>query len=132
MFQIDFYIGLMDKDTKKYHYTKEQAKQKVFEVLGDCTITDAVGCYTNEKGEKLIIDTLVVKKILEEVPEDFQHNVSYKLKKIFNQSSILNVSNVCEIRYNNESPETIRHIQLLMNDYGLSWEKAEQAMNAGW
>lgn len=41
--KIEFYIGLMDKDTKSYHYTKEEAKQKVFEVLGDCTITEATG-----------------------------------------------------------------------------------------
>ncbi len=36
------------------------------------------------------------------------------------------------MRYNNESPETIRYIQMTMNDYDLSWEEAEQAMNAGW
>lgn len=130
--KIEFYIGLMDKDTRSYHYTKEQAKQKVFEIIGDCTIVEATGCYTTEKGEKLIMDTLVATKILEQVPKDFQHDVSYKLKEVFNQSSILNVRNACEMRYNNESPETIRYIQMTMNDYDLSWEEAEQAMNAGW
>ena len=130
--KIEFYIGLMDKDTRSYHYTKEQAKQKVFEIIGDCTIVEATGCYTTEKGEKLIMDTLVATKILEQVPKDFQHDVSYKLKEVFNQSSILNVRNTCEMRYNNESPETIRYIQMTMNDYDLSWEEAEQAMNAGW
>ena len=130
--KIEFYIGLMDKDTRSYHYTKEQAKQKVFEIIGDCTIVEATGCYTTEKGEKLIMDTLVATKILEQVPKDFQHDVSYTLKEVFNQSSILNVRNTCEMRYNNESPETIRYIQMTMNDYDLSWEEAEQAMNAGW
>ena len=86
--KMEFYIGLMDKDTKSYHYTKEEAKQKVFEVLGDCTITEATGCYTNDKGERIIMDTLVAVKILEQVPKDFQHDISYKLKEIFNQSSI--------------------------------------------
>ena len=104
--KIEFYIGLMDKDTMSYHYTKEQAKEKVFEVLGDCTI--------------------------ERVPEDYQHNMSYKLKEIFNQSSILNVRNTCEIRYNNESEEDVKYIQSLMDGYNVSWESAEQAMNAGW
>ena len=130
--KIEFYIGLMDKDTKSYHYTKEQAKQKVFEVLGDCTITEATGCYTNENGKQIIMDTLVATKILEQEPKDFQHDTSYKLKEIFNQASILNVVNNCEIRYNNESSETIRYIQRTMEDYGLCWEDAEQAMNAGW
>ena len=130
--KIEFYIGLMDKDTMSYHYTKEQAKEKVFEVLGDCTITEAKGCYTNEKGERIIMDTLVATKILERVPEDYQHNMSYKLKEIFNQSSILNVRNTCEIRYNNESEEDVKYIQSLMDGYNVSWESAEQAMNAGW
>ncbi len=130
--KMEFYIGLMDKDTKSYHYTKEEAKQKVFEVLGDCTITEATGCYTNDKGKRIIMDTLVATKLLEEVPKDFQHETSYKLKEIFNQSSILNVKDYCEIRYNNESPETVRYIQMTMEDYDLGWEDAEQAMNAGW
>jgi len=130
--KIEYYIGLMDKDTKSYHYTKEQAKEKVFEVLGDCTIVEATGSYTNEKGERIIMDTLVATKILEQVPKDFQHDTSYKLKEIFNQSCILNVRNTCEIRYNNESPETVKYIQRIMNDYGLCWEDAEMAMNAGW
>lgn len=130
--KMEFYIGLMDKDTKSYHYTKEEAKQKVFEVLGDCTITEATGCYTNDKGERIIMDTLVAVKMLEQVHEDFQHDTSYKLKEIFNQSSIINVRNTCEIRYNNESPEAVRYIQMLMDDYDLGWEAAEHAMNAGW
>ena len=130
--KIEFYIGLMDKDTKSYHYTKEEAKQKVFEVLGDCTITEATGCYTNDKGKRIIMDTLVATKILEEVPKDFQHDTSYKLKEIFNQSSILNVKDYCEIRYNNESPETVRYIQMTMEEYDLGWEDAEKVMNAGW
>ncbi len=130
--KIEFYIGLMDKDTKSYHYSKEQAKQKVFDVLGNCTIVEATGSYTNDAGERLIMDTLVATKTLEQVPKDYQHDMSYKLKEIFNQSSILNVRNTCEVRYNNESPETVRYIQMTMDEYGLGWEDAEEAMNAGW
>ena len=122
----------MDKDTKSYHYTKEEAKQIVFEVLRDCTITEAIGSYTNEKGELTIMDTLVATKILEQVPKDFQHDTSYKLKEIFNQSSILNVRNTCEIRYNNENEDDVKYIQNMMKEYDLSWEEAVQAMNAGW
>ena len=91
--KIEFYIGLMDKYTRSYHYTKEQAKQKVFEVLGDWTITETTGCYTNDKGERIVMDTLVATKILEQVPKDFQHYTSYKLKEIFNQSSICSIFN---------------------------------------
>ena len=130
--KIEFYIGLMDKDTKSYHFTKEQAKQKVFEIMGDCTIVESTGCYTNDDGEQIIMDTLVVTKLLEKVPEDYQHNVSYKLKEIFNQTSILNVRNTCSIRYNNESEEDVEYIKSLMAMYNVSWESAEQAMNAGW
>lgn len=130
--KIEFYIGLMDKNTRSYYYTKEQAKQKVFDVLGDCTIIESTGCYTNDKGEHIIMDTLVATKILEQVPKDFQHDVSYKLKEIFNQTSILNVRNTCEIRYNNETEDDIKYIQLRMDEFGWSWEEAEQAMNAGW
>ena len=78
------------------------------------------------------MDTLVATKILEQVPKDFQHYTSYKLKEIFNQSSILNVRNACEIRYNNESEEDIKDIQWRMDEFDLSWEEAEQAINAGW
>ena len=78
------------------------------------------------------MDTLVATKTLEQVPKDYQHEMSYKLKEIFNQSSILNVRNTCEVRYNNESPETVKYIQMTMDEYGLGWEDAEEAMNAGW
>ena len=56
----------------------------------------------------------------------------HKLKEIFNQSSILNVRNACEIRYNNESEEDIKDIQWRMDEFDLSWEEAEQAINAVW
>ena len=130
--KIEFYIGLMDKDSQTYRYTIEEAKQKVFEVLGDCTITEATGSYTNRHGKRTIMNTLVATKILKQVPEDYQHNMSYKLKEIFNQRSIINVCDSCEIRYNNESPEDVQYIQNMMEDYNLSWEKAEEAMRAGW
>ena len=40
--------------------------------------------------------------------------------------------NACEIRYNNESEEDIKDIQWRMDEFDLSWEEAEQAINAGW
>jgi hypothetical protein len=58
--------------------------------------------------------------------------MSYKLKKIFNQTSILNAKHTCEIKYNNESDEDVKYIQNMMECYNLSWDEAEQAMNAGW
>ena len=70
--------------------------------------------------------------MLEQVPKDFQHDASYKLKEIFNQTSILNVRNTCEIRYNNETESDIKYIQSTMNFYGLSWDEAKLAADAGW
>lgn len=130
--KIEFYIGLMDKDTKSYHFSKEQARKKVFEILGDCTIVDATGSYTNEHGEQIIMDTFVVTKIMKNIPTDYLHNVSYKLKEIFNQASIINVRNQCIVKYNDEDAETIKYIEDMMQEYNFSWDKAEDATNAGW
>ena len=46
-----FLVGLKDKDTKQQVFSKDTYLNTIFEVCGDCTISDAVGYYTHDNGE---------------------------------------------------------------------------------
>ena len=43
-------IGLNDKDTKKQVTNRHHAKKIIMGIVGDCTMTDALGHYTHEDG----------------------------------------------------------------------------------
>ena len=43
-------VGLNDKDTKKQKVTSAKARKVIMDIVGDCTISDACGCYTHNNG----------------------------------------------------------------------------------
>jgi hypothetical protein len=130
--KFEFYVGLLDKDTLSYKYSKHQAKQKIFEILGDCTIQETSGFYTYDNGLKLEIDTLFVTKFLKEVPDNFVHDKVMELKKVFNQNSIItDEQSSYSIEFNDESDEYVKEVEDLMNEYGFNWEQAKDALESG-
>lgn len=40
------FVGLNDQNTRKQEVTTEQAVSIISKICGDCTISNAVGCYT--------------------------------------------------------------------------------------
>lgn len=132
-YQLDFYIGLMDKDTLTYKFTQEKAIEKIIEIIGDCTIIPSIGSYIRNNGEKIIIKTLKVTKFFDKYPQDYDHDIAYKLKEIFNQDSIItNIIRSYETNFNNETKKSKEYIYSVMEEYNLSWKQAVQAVNSGW
>lgn len=127
-----FFIGLMDKDTLTYKYSKKYAKQKVSEILGDCTIQECSGFYTPNNNQTLEIETLLVTKFLKEVPDNYLHTKVRELKNIFNQNSIITeTTNSYSIKLNNETPEYVKKVETLMSEYDWSWDVACDAFESG-
>lgn len=79
-------IGLNDKDTKKQILTLSQAKRIIMNTVGDCTISNAYGCYTHADGQQVHEKCLRVEMLFKADNEV----ISYckKLKKDLNQESI--------------------------------------------
>lgn len=131
--KITFYIGLMDKDDFSYKFSKKDAVEKVIDVLGDCTIQEAIGVFTRNDGKKIQSDTLVVTKILKEYDANFIHYKAKEFKRIFNQASILTEeSGRCLFEYNNESKEFEKEIEDIMQEYNWTWAVAKDALESGW
>ena len=81
-----FYIGLNDKDTKKQEHSKEYFLKTIHAVVGDCTISDAIGYYTHDNGELVEENSLRVEMLFKkdaDIPK-----FADKLKKDLNQESI--------------------------------------------
>ena len=130
--KITFYIGLMDKDDFSYKFSKHDAIKKVIDVLGDCTIQEAIGSFTRKDGKSIQVDTLVTTKILEKYDGNYIHYKAKELKGIFNQSSILTEeSNRCFFEYNDESVELEKEIETLMKEYDWTWAKAKNVYEIG-
>ena len=130
--KITFYIGLMDKDTFTYKFSKDEAISKIVEIIGDCTIQEAIGFYTRSDGKKIKIETLVAIVFRKEYKKNFSYSKAKILKEIFNQSSIITEeSENIKIKFNDESKEFEKIIEDLMDEYDLNREEAIQAYNMG-
>ncbi len=131
--KITFYIGLMDKDTFTYKFSKDEAISKIIEILGDCTIQEAIGFYTRADGKRMKIETLIAIVFKKEIEKDFAYSKAKILKEIFNQSSIITEeSENIKIKFNDESKEFEKIIRDLMKEYDLNREEAIHAYNMGW
>jgi hypothetical protein len=53
-------VGLNDKDAKIQIIPRDQAVGLICGAVGDCTILDAVGCFTHASGERVRENSLVV------------------------------------------------------------------------
>lgn len=80
------YVGLNDKDTLKQVITKAQAEKIVMDIVGDCTISDAKGCYTHNNGTKTHEKTLRVE--LFSKADNEVNSYCVQLKKALNQECI--------------------------------------------
>lgn len=130
--KITFYIGLMDKDDFSYKYSKSEAITKVIDVLGNCTIQEAVGSFTRNDGTQVQVDTLIAIQYLKECDGNYIHYKAKKLKETFNQSSILTEENGhCLIEYNDETKEYEEEIEGLMKEYDWNWKIAIDAIKTG-
>ena len=80
------YIGLNDKDTKKQIISTSKAKQLVARICGDCTISNAIGHYTHEDGQKVTEKSLRVELFCK--ADNQVKSYCKQLKRILNQESI--------------------------------------------
>ena len=81
-----FLIGMNDKDTKKQEFSKKYFLENIYNTIGDCTISDAIGYYTHEDGTPTKEKSLKVEMLFKEdsdIPKFAEH-----LKKVLNQESI--------------------------------------------
>ena len=130
--KIIFYIGLLDKDDFSYKFSKYDAIEKVVEVLGDCTIQEAIGSFTRKDGKRIQTDTLIATKILEKYDGNYIHYKAKELKQIFNQSSILTEeTGRCQFEYNDENENLEKEIENLMQDYEWTWAQAKDFYELG-
>lgn len=47
------FVGLADKDTKKQEVSTKEAYEKLSQIIGDCTISQSIGYYTHDNGDKV-------------------------------------------------------------------------------
>lgn len=80
------FIGLNDKDSKTQKIDTENAKNIIFEEVGDCTISDAVGSYTHEDGTRVREKALRVEILFQKDKQVEKH--CKNLKEKLNQESI--------------------------------------------
>lgn len=87
-----YFIGLNDKDTKKQEIPTDEAVKIIVDTIPqDFTFSICNGVYTHEDGSKVCEVTIKIESI-----KRLKNEMS-KLKKVFNQECILEVSNGFEI-----------------------------------
>lgn len=86
-------IGLNDKDLKKQVINTEKAKEVVMSIVGDCTISNAVGRYTHTDGTTVTEQSLRVEMLFKADNEVL--SFCHAIKKALNQESIA-LSTTCE------------------------------------
>lgn len=94
MQKFTIYLGLSDSITKQMTMPKEKALRLVSDIVGDCTISECIGYYTDLNGIQMPEVTFKIEKL------DFNNNCDIddiidQLGLLFNQESIaLETSNV--------------------------------------
>lgn len=105
--QYVLYVGTNDKDTNQPVFSHEESKEKAKEILinnlGGYTIQEAEGGWIGDDGTEYQEYTLVI--YLSDTTEEKVHEVSDKLMKTFNQSSVLIHKNVTETEFYEGSAE---------------------------
>ena len=87
-------VGLNDKDTKKQVCNRHQAKRVVMGIVGDCTISDAMGHYTHEDGSTVNEKAIKVEMLFKADNEVICY--AKQIKKALNQESIALVKDYIE------------------------------------
>lgn len=92
MYEIKFYIGLEDKDTKTQLITSDDAIEIVHRLIGDSTIINARGTYNYNDGEVAYENSIIVLKIVDRVDKVLITETIRAFEKIFNQERVLAVA----------------------------------------
>ena len=82
------FIGLNDKDLKKQVISKNRAKKVIMSIVGDCTITDALGKYTHEDGQIVTEKSYKVELLIFDGEQDNTIEYCQQIKKALNQESV--------------------------------------------
>lgn len=80
------YVGLLDKDTKKQEISLSQAYEKINQIIGDCTISQSIGYYTHNSGDKIEEKSLRVEVLFRTYSEI--KSLCALIKRELNQESI--------------------------------------------
>lgn len=86
MKQFTLLVGLNDKDTKTRIVNKNKAKEVIMNIVGDCTVSDALGQYTHDNGKVVQEKSLRVEILFKELEEVMEY--AKEIKKELNQESI--------------------------------------------
>ena len=87
-------VGLNDKDTKKQVCNRHTAKKVIMNIVGDCTISDAIGHYTHEDGSQVNEKSLKVELLFKADNQVIDY--AKRIKKEFNQESVALVKDYIE------------------------------------
>ena len=87
-------VGLNDKDTKKQEYTTEHARKVIMNIVGDCTMTDALGHYTHEDGSAVKENSIKVEMLFKADNQVMEY--AKRIKKQLNQESVALVKDYIE------------------------------------
>lgn len=79
-------VGLNDKDTKKQVMARHAAKKLIMGIVGDCTISDAIGHYTHEDGSEVSEKAIKVELLFKADNEVVCY--AKQIKKQLNQESV--------------------------------------------
>lgn len=86
MEKFTLYVGLLDKDTKKQEVSTSEVYKKLSQIIGDCTISQSIGYYTHNNGDKISEESLRV-EILFKTYEEVKM-LCRLIKREFNQESV--------------------------------------------
>ena len=86
MKQFTLLVGLNDKDTKKRIVNKNKAREVIMRIVGDCTVSDALGQYKHKNGEVVQEKSLRVDILFKELQEVIGY--AQQIKKELNQESV--------------------------------------------
>ena len=87
-------VGLNDKDTKKQVCNRHRAKKVIMDIVGDCTISDAMGHYTHEDGSTVNEKSLKVELLFKADNQVIDY--AKRIKQELNQESIALVKDYIE------------------------------------
>lgn len=82
-----FNLGLNDRVTKTQLIDKAQAVMLIADICGDCTLTETVGVYTHEDGQRVIENGFKIE--VYDISEDMARDTACKLRDVFNQECVI-------------------------------------------
>lgn len=82
-----FNLGLNDKVTKTQVISKAQAVMLIADIVGDCTMTETIGVYTHDNGERVIEQGFKIE--VYGISDERASEIASKLVQVFNQECVV-------------------------------------------